>query len=511
MRQAIRTFGIGLIGAAAAGAVAWCGRLAGHWPFPPELMAARLFAWLPMRLFETGVRLLGHWAKWLAFGGMIAVYLAIGGLLAVAAPRLARRLSPVAAWALATAVLAAAGLFVFLPAVGLDWAGRDLVPRPGLPVPLVFLLYAAIYSAVVVVWVARARRAGTTSLGAGAVGAAPAPAARVDRGKRAFLRAGVAWAGALAVLNWRALAALAQAAEPLFAKLQAITPVFTRQRDFYHVSKNLFDPTVPQASWRLSVAGAIERPYELTLEQLKGLPSVAMDLTLCCISNPVGGDLISNAHWRGVPLQALLEHAGVQDGAVDVELVAYDEYTDSIPLAKALHPDTLVAYEMNGAPLPDDHGAPARLLVPGIYGMKNVKWLTRIQVVKADFKGYWEDRGWSDEAVIRTMSRIDFPNRTRVPLAEAYVGGIAFAGERGISKVEVSFDRGHTWRAAQLGPEIGRYCWRQWTLPWPEGLRGRVSITARAYDGQGAPQLQTPAYPGPEGATGYHVINVTVS
>src|SRR5262249_45098901 len=193
------------------------------------------------------------------------------------------------------------------------------------------------------------------------------------------------------------------------------------------------------------------------------LPAVEDYRTLVCISNEVGGDLIGNAHWRGVRLRDLLERAGPAPGAVKVVFTCADDYTDSIHFEKAMQPETLLVYEMNGEPLIPKHGYPARLLVPGIYGMKNVKWLRKIEVSDRDFRGFWQQRGWDDEAVIKTMSRIaTLSSFSTVDAEPLMIGGRAVAGDRGIQSVEVSVDNGQTWQEGELKPPLGAYTWGLW-------------------------------------------------
>ncbi len=186
-----------------------------------------------------------------------------------------------------------------------------------------------------------------------------------------------------------------QANDPLalFAELDAegtITPVLTATPDFYHVSKNLIDPTVSAGGWSLKITGLVDHELEFTHEQLMERATVQRITTLCCISNQLNGDLISTAQWNGIPLADLLNEAGIRDGAIDLKFHAADGYEDSVGIDVGLHESNLVVVGMNGEPLPDDHGFPARLIVPNIYGMKNVKWLDTIEVVDHDFKGYWE-------------------------------------------------------------------------------------------------------------------------
>jgi DMSO/TMAO reductase YedYZ molybdopterin-dependent catalytic subunit len=284
----------------------------------------------------------------------------------------------------------------------------------------------------------------------------------------------------------------------------------TSNKDFYVVSKNVIDPTVEPGRWKLKVEGLVETPFELTLEELRALPSVSQVTTLICISNEVGGPLISNARWTGVRLKDLLERARLRPGVKDIALFAADGYSDSTPLEKALEPTTLVAYGMNDELLPDSHGAPARLIVPGIYGMKNVKWLTEIEPVDEDFKGFWERRGWSDTAIIKTMSRIDVPNSSGAALGRNAIGGIAFAGDRGISAVEWSYGGGATWKKAVVKPPLSPFSWVLWADEWEPVEPGRIRLRVRAIDATGAVQTASVAEPFPDGASGYHEVLVRV-
>jgi DMSO/TMAO reductase YedYZ molybdopterin-dependent catalytic subunit len=181
-------------------------------------------------------------------------------------------------------------------------------------------------------------------------------------------------------------------------------------------------------------------------------------------------------------------------------------------VAEALDQATLVAYGMNDSTLPRAHGYPARIIAPGIYGMKSVKWLRRIEVVDHDYLGYWErSAGWDNVAVIKIASRIDVPQKLAAVKGEVTVAGVAWAGDRGIRRVEVSFDGGRSWAPAILRRELTRLTWRQWRLPWRPTGSGRTVIQVRAVDGRGAPQIATPAPPSPSGASGYHQVEVVVS
>jgi DMSO/TMAO reductase YedYZ molybdopterin-dependent catalytic subunit len=194
---------------------------------------------------------------------------------------------------------------------------------------------------------------------------------------------------------------------------------------------------------------------------------------------------------------------------VRVVFHAVGGYTDSLPVAKALDKATMVAYGMNDRSLPRAHGYPARIIAPGIYGMKNVKWLERIEVVDYDYQGYWQrSDGWDNIAEIKTASRIDVPGEMSVVHAETVVAGVAWAGDRGIRRVEVSLDGGRTWTRAVLRRELAPAAWRQWRLPWRPGGPGRVVLRVRAVDGRGDLQLAQEQPPHPSGASGYDQVDV---
>jgi hypothetical protein len=289
-----------------------------------------------------------------------------------------------------------------------------------------------------------------------------------------------------------------------------MSPEVTATADFYTVSKNFIDPNVAVGGWRLSIDGLVDNPMVLTYDQLTALPASDGYYTLMCISNEIGGELWGNALWRGVKLKYLLEQAGVHTDAYKAVFTGADDYKDSVMLANALDPDTLLAWQMNGEPLKKEHGFPARLLIPGIYGMKNVKWLSGISIVANDFRGFWQNQGWDDAAPYQTESRIDVPrSRSTVPLGPLSVGGVAFAGNRGIQSVEVSTDSGATWQAAQVKPGLSANTWQLWRADLNVDQNVK-QLQVRATDGQGHLQIRQPAEPFPSGATGYDTATIAV-
>jgi DMSO/TMAO reductase YedYZ molybdopterin-dependent catalytic subunit len=294
---------------------------------------------------------------------------------------------------------------------------------------------------------------------------------------------------------------------PVAGESAEITPTSR----FYYVSKNLVsDPSIDAAGWRLALGGMVEQPATLTYDQLRALPSVDQYQTLECISNEVGGNLISNARWTGVRLTDLLQQAGIQVGASELVFRCADGYSDRLHLAQALGPRAMVAYLIDGQPLPQPHGFPARLLVPGLYGMKNGKWLTELAVDAGDYTGYWEQQGWSREAVVKTMARIDVPtDGDLLAPRPTVIAGVAFAGDRGIAQVDVSVDGGRTWSASNLKRPLAQQSWVLWELPW-QATAGTHVLVARAVDGEGFVQAAVQTPPLPDGATGYHAITVHV-
>lgn len=290
-----------------------------------------------------------------------------------------------------------------------------------------------------------------------------------------------------------------------------IPPPITPASDFYTVSKNFIDPSVDLDNWQLDIKGLVNQPVTVSYDQLLSLPSVEQTATLTCISNEVGGDLISNGVWTGVKLSDVLTLAGVSPQAQKLAFFGTDGYSDSFPMSKALEPTTIVAYLLNGEPLPDKHGFPARLIVPGKYGIKNGKWLRRIELVET-YSGYWQHRGWTEEARIKTMSRFDVPaERTIVELGPVDLGGVAFAGDRGIQEVQLSSDNGQTWQAVDSIQQIAPLSWVIWRTRWMPPSDGAFSLRVRAIDDEGNVQTEEKAKPIPDGSSGYHRVDIGVT
>ncbi|WP_300009093.1 molybdopterin-dependent oxidoreductase [Pseudonocardia sp.] len=289
-----------------------------------------------------------------------------------------------------------------------------------------------------------------------------------------------------------------------------ITPI-TPNDAFYTVTKNVVDPRVDAGRWSFGVGGAVRTPATYDLAALTRMPETTQETTLMCISNGVGDGLMSNALWTGVPLADLLTAAGPVDDAVEVVLTAVDGYTDTFSIEKALDPTTMLAYRMNGDELPQRHGFPVRLVVPGLYGEKNLKWITRVDVVTYDAEGFYETQGWGPDFVIPTRSTITEPPPAQVSRGSVVgLRGTAFGGDRGVSRVEVSTDDGRTWTDATITYPGTRLSWALWGFDWRPATAGASAVLVRATDGAGGSQIVTDRGIVPTGATGLHRVPVTV-
>ncbi len=306
--------------------------------------------------------------------------------------------------------------------------------------------------------------------------------------------------------------------DPNLAPLLAseITPTYL----FYRIDINPIIPQVDSKTWNLTIKGLVEKPITINYDQIRSMPSIQEYVTLECISNKIGGDLISTALWKGVRLSQLLEKAVIKPNVKYVVFRCADGYDVGVPIEKSQMEGAILAYEMNYAPLTAKHGFPVRAIVPGLYGMMNPKWLTEIELVDTVYEGYWQRLGWSNIAQDNAGSSILIPGQAparqrfrtldetvdssyggKVPIA-----GIAFAGTRGISKVEVSTDGGVTWKTAQIKDPLSKYTWVLWTAGYIPPNQENYKIVVRATDKSGKTQTTDMNPPFPNGATGFHTI-----
>lgn len=543
-------FGAGVVAAALMGVVMLGVRMAAGIPSYPELIGNALSSNVPIALFNLSTGTLGTETKPLLFSIIVLCMVAVGGLLGLLyARRLCR--PDLGAWRGLLFPAVRLGGFVWLvlmlvlsPLVGAGLLGVSLSGGPTSYL-LTGLLLCALYAIVL---------AGMTAVLHRAVAPTDDSESAVDERRRALLHNAAIGASLLAVgglfvqVRRFAFHPLPDAAPPspqgrTLAQQQAETiartaraqanqatppnpasdemfqrvadklpPEVTDSDHFYVISKNFSDPVVRQDKWRLTVDGMVERPTMLAYEDVLALPSTTFLRTQECISNEIGGDLISNGQWTGVPLRIVLERTGIKPGAIKVQFACDDGYTTAIPIAEAMQEQTILAYQLNGTPLPERHGFPTRLIFPAHYGMKNPKWITRITVTADDYLGYWERQGWSDAAIVQTMSRIDTPMRTdRLTVgAPTVIAGIAYAGSRGIARVEVSTDDGTSWEQAALQSPLGALTWVFWAYQWTPPKAGEFKVLVRATDGAGTLQPSERTAPIPLGATGYHRVTMTV-
>jgi DMSO/TMAO reductase YedYZ molybdopterin-dependent catalytic subunit len=293
-----------------------------------------------------------------------------------------------------------------------------------------------------------------------------------------------------------------------------ITPLVVSNDAFYRIDTALLVPRVDAASWTLEVRGRVDRPLRLTYDELLQMPLLEQYVTIACVSNPVGGDLVGNALWTGVRLRDILEAAGVQPGATQVVGRSVDGFTAGFPTAWALEPgrEAMIAVGMNREPLPAKHGFPARLIVPGLYGyVSATKWLAAIELTtREEVDGYWVPLGWAKDAPILTQARIDAPSSgASLGAGPTEVAGVAWAPDRGIDRVEVRIDDG-PWQAARMSRPITGAAWVQWALAW-DAAPGRHSLEVRATDATGTVQTDQRTAAAPDGARGHHRISVSVS
>jgi DMSO/TMAO reductase YedYZ molybdopterin-dependent catalytic subunit len=298
-----------------------------------------------------------------------------------------------------------------------------------------------------------------------------------------------------------------------------VTPTYL----FYRIDKNAIVPAIDSSSWSLSIKGLVNNPLTLNYEQIKSMGSVEEYATLSCISNKIGGDLVSSALWKGVRLRDILNKANVKQQVKYIVFRCYDGYDVGIPLESGLMDGTILAYNMNNIPLPNDHGFPLRAIVPGFYGMMNPKWITEIELVDSTYEGFWQRKGWTNNpnnniySTIVTVGNQEITNRFPNLVNNNFVinksnqiAGIAFAGDRGISKIEVSTDGGNTWKTAIVKDPLSKYTWVLWSSTFIPKAGGDYNIVVRATDKNGKVQSVDFADPFPNGASGYDMVSVRV-
>jgi DMSO/TMAO reductase YedYZ molybdopterin-dependent catalytic subunit len=495
-QAALRGFGWGAVAGLALVALMYLANLVlGLRPLP-QLLNEPLLSIMPGFVFGFLIDTLQHAGKVVEELGLIVAMVAALGVLGAAWAWTSRRwhfqysalVFAAAGWLVVTAVL--------LPISGSGFLGLNDGPAT----PLIWGALFAVYGVAV-------------QLGGDQVESPAAP----DAGRRRMLSVLPVTIGAVSVgvLALRLVPGWYKAIfNPPEAGLSGASPAVTPVQNFYVVSKNLSgDPSVDGGSWSLSVGGLVDKPLRLSLADLRGLPVTTQYVTMECISNNVGGNLMSTGSFSGVKLRDLLAMASPKTTGTWAAFKAVDGYAESLPMSLIQGaPEILVAYDLDGAPLPASHGFPARMLIPGHYGMKGPKWLGSIDLVDRESGGYWEQQGWDHNAVVRTTARFDVPyDGATIKIGTVSLAGVAFAGTRGIQKVEISTDGGGTWSEAPFEPPLSELTWVLWQASWTPSTEGAYKLQVRATDAGGTLQdsHSSPSYP--NGAAGYHTIQVNIS
>jgi DMSO/TMAO reductase YedYZ molybdopterin-dependent catalytic subunit/uncharacterized Tic20 family protein len=514
-------------------------------PFIPELASQTLFSLTPGQFESQAVANFGPLAKYSAFAGAIIVNFILYGLFAIWVDRLHKKIH----WKgyVGKAILSSVVAYVILLIVTISLVTITETRTHTQPTSIIRLVLSLILPQIAFGFTLSSFYEKVRRPSRKPVVEKPSEApTEIDYKKRALLRAAIASAVALPILylglnrlfstqevqlpssSSLSLLPLQSKSKPLGFEDPRLAPLLDSEVTptylFYRIDINPIVPVVDAISWTLTVKGLVNNPLTITYEEIKSMPSVKEYATLQCVSNKIGGDLTSTALWKGVRLKDVLQKAQVKPGAKYIAVRCYDGYDVGIPLERGLLDGSILAYEMNLAPLTSEHGYPVRAIVPGLYGMMNPKWITEIELVDNVYEGYWARNGWTNVATEDTHSfivipgqapvrvrfrNLDVENINIVPGQKVPVAGIAFAGDRGIAKVEVSTDGGVTWKSASIKDPLSKYTWVLWTAGFtPATAQGNYRIVVRATDKTGKVQTAEVRPPFPDGATGYHMINI---
>lgn len=514
-------------------------------PFIPELASQTLFSLTPGQFESQAVANFGPLAKYSAFAGAIIVNFILYGLFAIWVDRLHKKIH----WKgyVGKAILSSVVAYVILLIVTISLVTITETRTHTQPTSIIRLVLSLILPQIAFGFTLSSFYEKVRRPSRKPVVEKPSEApTEIDYKKRALLRAAIASAVALPILylglnrlfstqevqlpssSSLSLLPLQSKSKPLGFEDPRLAPLLDSEVTptylFYRIDINPIVPVVDATSWTLTVKGLVNNPLTITYEEIKAMPSVKEYATLQCVSNKIGGDLTSTALWKGVRLKDVLQKAQVKPGAKYIAVRCYDGYDVGIPLERGLLDGSILAYEMNLAPLTSEHGYPVRAIVPGLYGMMNPKWITEIELVDNVYEGYWARNGWTNVATEDTHSfivipgqapvrvrfrNLDVENINIVPGQKVPVAGIAFAGDRGIAKVEVSTDGGVTWKSASIKDPLSKYTWVLWTAGFtPATAQGNYRIVVRATDKTGKVQTAEVRPPFPDGATGYHMINI---
>jgi DMSO/TMAO reductase YedYZ molybdopterin-dependent catalytic subunit len=515
--------------------------------FIPELASQTLFSITPGEVESEAVETLGPIAKYSAFIGALIVNLVVYAILGVIIYKLYTKINSRNSFLVVSAISSGISYVAILIIFFVLLAVADIEIQT-LSIPTVFMYlippqiafgfaFAFFYKNI-------QPRAAKVAPKETVASSGTVPDSVVDQTRRLLLKTGLASVVVIPLLylglnNLLFPRESTQSRLPLESEIASkprpvgfedprITALLTSEITptdlFYRVDINPVPPTVDANPWRLIVKGLVSSPLTISYEQLKAMPSVPQIATLECISNKIANDFIGTAIWNGIKLKDLLNEAGVKPNAKYIVFRCADGYDVGIPLERGLQEGSILAYGMNGETLNAKHGYPVRAIIPGLYGMMNPKWITEIELIDTVYEGYWQKKGWANNAQYNTHSYIVIPGNA--PLRKNFrnlgslsivvgeqipIAGVAFAGDRGISRIQVSTDDGATWKDARIKNPLSPYSWVIWATELDVTKEGNYRIVVRATDKAGRVQTGEVKEPFPNGATGYHMVDAQAS
>ena len=542
-------FLVGLVGGAIAIAVSLALRTFFSAIFIPELASQTLFSLTPGEIESQAVETLGPIAKYSAFLGALTVNLIVYGLLGIIIYKLLSKSNSGNSYLPAAVISSAISYLAILIIYFVLLAIADIeIQSLSTQTIIIYFIPPQIASGFSLAYFYKNIHPRPTTVKPkdtlASAEATVSSISRVDQNRRLLLKAGLASVIVIPLLylgldNLLLPRERTQSRLPLESQITSkprpagfedprltslLTSEITATDLFYRVDINPVPPTVDANSWRLVINGLVSRPLTITYEQLKAMPSVPQIATLECISNKIANDFIGTAIWNGIRLKDLLEKSGVKPNAKYIVFRCADGYDVGIPLERGLQEGSILAYGMNGETLDAKHGYPVRAIIPGLYGMMNPKWITEIELIDGIYEGYWQKKGWANNAQYNTHSYIVVPGNA--PIRKNFrnlgslnivvgeqipIAGVAFAGDRGISRIQISTDDGATWLDAEIKDPLSPYSWVIWATEISVANKDNYKIIVRATDKMGIVQTGEVREPFPSGATGYHMVDVQAS
>jgi DMSO/TMAO reductase YedYZ molybdopterin-dependent catalytic subunit len=543
-------FLVGLVGGAIAIAVSLGLRTYFSAIFIPELASQTLFSLTPGEIESQAVETLGPIAKYSAFLGALTVNLIVYGLLGIIIYKLLGKSYSGNSYLPAAVISSAISYVVILSLSFVLLAVADIeIQSLSTQTLIVYLIPPQMVFGFTLAYFykniqPKSPKVAAKETVASSGTAASGSVSEVDQTRRLLIKVGLASVVVIPLL-YLGLNNLLFPRESTQSRLPLESQIASKPRPvgfedprltallvseitttdlFYRVDINPVPPTVDANSWRLVVKGLVSHPLTITYEQLKAMPSVPQIATLECVSNKIANDFIGTAIWNGIKLKDLLEESGVKPAAKYIVFRCADGYDVGIPLERGFQDGSILAYGMNGETLNAKHGYPVRAIIPGLYGMMNPKWITEIELVDGIYEGYWQKKGWANNAQYNTHSYIVVPGNAPIRKNFRNIGslnivvgeqipiaGVAFAGDRGISKIQVSTDEGATWMDAKIKDPLSPYSWVIWATEINVTNKDNYKIIVRATDKMGKVQTGEVREPFPSGATGYHMVDVQAS